>query len=100
MEKYKCEICGKNHTIYRSMEILTPRILSDMSEEEKEKRVKEFNGFYIVDEETLFANGWVNVEVENYESPFYYWKTWTSILRNDFLQNLEELKTGKIIELR
>lgn len=75
-----------------------PRILSDMSEEEKEKRVKEFNGFYIVDEETLFVNGWVNIEVENYESPFYYQKTWTSILRDDFLQNLEELKTGKIIE--
>ena len=98
MEKYKCEICGKNHKVYRSMDIPLPRMISEMSEEEREKRVKEFSGFYYVDDELLFANGWVNIEVENYEFPFYYWKTWSSISRKKFLDNLEELKTGKVIE--
>ncbi len=69
MEKYKCEKCGKNHTIYRSMEIPLPRMISEISEEEREKRVKEFNGFLVLDDEFLFANGWVNIEVENYEFP-------------------------------
>lgn len=98
MEKYKCEKCGKNHTIYRSIEIPLPRMISEMSEEEREKRVKEFSGFLIVDDEFLFANGWVNIEVENHEFPFYYWKTWSSISRNKFSENIEELKTGKVIE--
>lgn len=98
MEKYKCERCGKNHTVYKSMEIPLPRMISEMSEEEREKRVKEYSGFYFVDDKFLFANGWVNIEVENYEFPFYYWKTWSSISRKKFLDNLEELKTGKVIE--
>ena len=98
MEKYKCEICGKKHPIYTWMEIPIPMILFNMSEEEKEKRVKEFNGFYIIDEDILFASGWVNIDVENYDSPFYSWKTWTSIDKKEFIKNVEELKTGKIIE--
>ena len=97
MEKYKCKICEKNHQIYRSMDIPLPRIISEMSIEEREKRVKEFSGFYYVDENLLFANGWVNIEVENYEFPFYYWKTWTSISKKEFLERLEVLKTGKVI---
>jgi len=75
-----------------------PRMISEMSEEEREKRVKEFSGFLVVDDEFLFANGWVNIEVENYEFPFYYWKTWSSISRKKFLDNLEKLKTGKVVE--
>jgi len=57
MEKYKCEKCGKSHTVYRSLEIPLPRVISRMSESEREKRVRVVNGFYYVDEELMFAHG-------------------------------------------
>ncbi len=80
------------------MDVPLPRIISEMSEEEREERVKEFRGFLNVDDGLLYANGWVNVEVENYDFPFYSWKTWSSISRKKFLENLEEFSTGKVIE--
>ncbi|MGK0364037.1 MAG: hypothetical protein ACI85O_001091 [Saprospiraceae bacterium] len=98
MEKYKCEICGKKHPIYTSIDVPLPRIISEMSDEEKAKLIKEYNGLYYPDGKLLYINGWVVVEVENYEYPFYSWKTWSSISTERFLQKMEELKTGKIVK--
>jgi len=98
MDKYNCEICGKKHAIYTSLEIPFPRIISEIEEKERDNRVKEIDGFYIVDDTLLFANGWVNIEVEGKEFPFFYWKTWTSISKEKFMDNLEELNSGNVIE--
>lgn len=48
------------HAIYRSMEAPLPRLVLEMSEKEREKRVKASAGFVQVDDKLFFANGWVN----------------------------------------
>ena len=72
MDKYKCEICGKNHDVYVSLEMPLPEMISCMSDKERENRVEEIGGFYCVDDNLMFANGWVCIGVENYDFPFYY----------------------------
>jgi len=63
---------------------------------EREKRINKFGDFYSVDNNLLFVKGYIYVDLENYESPFFYWSTWASISREDFLKNLEEIKLGEI----
>ncbi len=88
------------HAIYRSMELPLPRLVLEMSEEEREKRVEEFAGFLKVDDNLFLANGWVNIEVKNQDYPFYSWKAWSSISAKKFSENLEELRKGKVIEFQ
>ena len=68
-----------------------------MPEEERENRVKLISGFYIVDNELIFANGWINIDVEKNDSPFYSWKTWTSISKKLFLEKQTALREGAIV---
>lgn len=98
MDKYKCEICGKNHDIFVSLSVPLPRMISSMSESDRELRVRKKDEFYYVDEDLMFANGWVNVGVENYDYPFFYWKTWVSISKSKFSNSINVLATGEIVE--
>ena len=70
-----------------------------MDENERKLRVKTLDEFLVVDDELLFANGWINIELENHEFPFFYWKTWTSISKDEFSSNLPELEAGKVVKL-
>lgn len=98
MEKYKCSICGKEHKIYRGLEMPAPDRIFELSEEERKSRVKKWDGFYFLDDKYFFVNGYINIALENHEFPFFYWKVWASISHKQFLEKLDELKTGKKIE--
>ena len=99
MDNYKCSICGKMHTIFRSMKVPLPNQISEMGEDERKLRVKTSDEFLVVDEKLLFANGWINIELQNHESAFFSWKTWTSISKDEFSRNIPVLEAGKIVEL-
>ena len=100
MEKYKCEICKKQHAVYRSIEIDLPNYILEMPEEEREKRIQRESIFCFVDNKTIFVNGYLNIESQNYESPYFYWKIWTSISGIDYQENLEKLIAGNIVEFK
>ena len=99
MKNYHCNICGNRHTIYHSMEVPLPRAVQEIPKAERENRVKESFPLLALDDDQLFANGWVNIEVENQEAPFYSWKTWSCIPKQQFMASLETLKTGQIVKL-
>lgn len=99
MEKYKCEICGKNHTVYRSLKAPLPRLILEIPEKERKRRVKESEPFCSLDKITFFINGYVNIDLKDHKSPFFYWKVWASISKEDFFKQLDQLRDGKIIQL-
>lgn len=98
MESFWCNVCGEEHPISVGLEIEFPRIISDMPIKESLKRVREFNGFYIVDHKMMFANGWIKIALEKDKSLFFKWKTWTSISKELFFEKYDEIEKGSKIE--
>lgn len=99
MEKYKCEICGKKHNVFRGIESPFPDLISDIPEEERENRIYDMKGMYIIDKEKLLGNGYILIEMENLDEPIFYWQVWVQISIKDFQNNLEQLKNGERVEL-
>ncbi len=99
MKKYKCEICGKNHNVYRGIESPLPDLISEIPEEERESRIHDMKGLCIIDKESLLGNGYILIDMENLDEPFFCWKVWVQISSEDFKNNLEQLKKGERVEL-
>jgi hypothetical protein len=100
MEEYKCEICGKKHNVFRVLESPLPDLITEIPEEERESRVNELNGFYVVDRKWFLGNGYIHIEMEGLDEPIFYWQVWATISPDDFQNNLENLMNGKTVELR
>ena len=100
MEKYKCDICGKKHNVFRSIESPLPELISDIPEEERENRIYDMKGIYIIDKEKLLGNGFILIEMENLDEPIFYWQVWVQISIKGFQDNLEQLKNGDRVELK
>lgn len=100
MEKYKCEICGKTHNVFRSLESPLPDLIADIPEEERESRLVEMEGFYIVDRKWFLGSGYILIEMENLDEPIFFWQVWATIEPNDFQDNLQNLINGQTIEIR
>jgi hypothetical protein len=100
MEKYKCEICGKNHSVYRSIESPIPELISEIPENEHEERIVEFKGLYVVDRKWILGNGYILIEMESLDEPIYYWQVWVSMSLIDFKNNLEKLTREEPIEVK
>lgn len=74
--KFQCEICSKKHDIYFGIKAdFSPR-LSEINAENP-SRVKEFEGFYIVDKSKVVLPGQISIKTE-YELDFYY-QTWVEV---------------------
>lgn len=100
MEKYKCEICGKNHEIYTRLESPLPELIAKIPEEERASRIKNFNNeFFVVDEKWFLGSGYIYIKLEGFEEPFFFWKVWSTISTIDYQKNLEKLKNGEVVEL-
>ncbi len=100
MENYKCEICGKKHDIFRGIESPLPDLLTDIPEEEKESRVNELNGLYIIDRKWILGKGYIYIEMEGLDEPIFCWQVWVTISPKDFQDNFENLMNGQTVELR
>lgn len=99
MEKYKCEICGKKHNVFRSLESPLPDLITDIPEKERESRVVEMEGFYVVDRKWFLGSGYILIEMENLDEPIFFWQVWATIAPNDFQDNLQNLINGQTVEL-
>ena len=98
MKKYQCPICEKTHDIYWGLEMPSPDRIFALSEEERKARVKEWEGFYFLDNKHFFVNGYIYIPFEDDEDTFLSWKVWASISHKQFVENLEALKMGERIE--
>ncbi len=99
MEEYKCKVCKQNHDIYRGLDIPLPRIMVDMTDQERVERVEAFNRFYFVDGKSLYASAYLNINLEKHDTPFFFWKVWVLLPHIGFLKILERLSFGEDIEL-
>lgn len=99
MNKYECRICGKSHNIFRVIECPEPDLLTELSEDEKRKRVEKIDGFYLLDQNTLFGNGMLLIDMEGLDEPIFYWKVWVSMSPREFYDNLEQIITYESTEL-
>ena len=93
MEKYKCQICNKNHNIFYWLESPTPRIILEMPEKEKIKRVEQKKHYYFLDREFILINGTIYIEINDTES-FFSWKVWARISNEEFKRTSSEFKRG------
>jgi len=99
MDTFKCEICGKEHEIYTGIETPEPELIVEFSDEEKEKRVKEFDGTYVVDSKTLFMKGEIFLYLKGDEEPYFSWPVWASFSLKDFQSKHDVFKEEQTIEL-
>ena len=99
MDKYKCEICGKEHNVFRILESPLPDLITEIPEEERDSRVEEVFGLYLVDRKWLLGNGYLYIELENLNDPIFYWQVWVSISPKEFQNCFEQLKVTDSVEL-
>jgi hypothetical protein len=99
MDKYLCEICGKKHNVFRILESPLPDLITEIPEEERDSRVEEVVGLYLVDRKWLLGNGYLYIELENLNDPIFYWQVWVSISPKDFQNCFEQLKVTDSVEL-
>lgn len=99
MDKYKCEVCGKNHQVFRSIEGPLPDMIFDIPEEEKKDRIHTFYDFHLVDKEFLFGKGWILIDMENLDEPIFYWHVWVQLEKDDYLKESNKLSEGKTMEM-
>jgi len=100
MHKYKCPICNKTHDIFRVAESPEPELLRGIPENERENRIYDMGGLYIVDNEVLLGNGDILINMEDLDEPIFYWQVWVKISISDFQKNLEALKNGGSVKLQ
>lgn len=97
-EKYKCKICGKKHQIFRSLESPDPELIRQIPESERKNRIKEVNGFYLIDKKILLGKGYIQIMLENFEEPLFFWNVWGSMELDQFQSKFENLYKQKRLE--
>lgn len=100
MEKYKCEICGRNHDYYGSYPMLSmPSIIEKMSDLEKEKLTKLHDFFYHLEGSFFLIKGDLFVKVKN-QDWFIHWEVWAKIEEDDFCSLPDDLDTSSIYRIK
>lgn len=93
MEKFKCDICNKTHDLYyESMILLEPDLLRNMSQAERNERVKTFNYFLLIDDSYYLSKADLFLNIRNSQKSMH-WEVWVKL----GLKELHEMtqKLGK-----
>ncbi len=93
MDFYNCKICNKKHDVFFSMICPEPDLISNMSEEDKAKRIIRDGSLVIVDRENVFINGIIFIELKK-ASEWLSWEVWVKIEKEEFLKQAAIVEKG------
>lgn len=93
MKKFTCDQCGKEHSLFLSMELPLPKIIREMSAEEREKRIRSNNSFFLLDSKWFLMKGKIIVPIKETNKDFS-WIVWIKVAKDDFLLNVDKGKRG------
>ncbi len=94
MDKYRCNICNKEHTAYYSIDIPPPELLTKLIETNDDKRLYRMDeNIYILNNVDLYIKGYVEIETLFSESNIAHF-TWMKIPVVDFAKSVEVIKEG------
>lgn len=95
MDNYKCKTCGKEHAVFKAVEVSKPERILEIAEAERAQRVKEIQGSYLIDDTLFLLQGDIFIYKEEEEKPFFTWSVWVSISLADFQSKAKELEERK-----
>lgn len=99
MEKYKCHICKKKHSVYYSSTGGIPKFLLEIRMNEELDRIEELStDFLLIDKVKVIVKGNIIVETEFTENPIFH-EAWISIPLNNYLSQVELAKCKQTLEL-
>lgn len=98
MDTYKCEICGKEHKIFKAVEAPAPEMITEIPEEEQAKRVKQIKGSYIIDDAVFLIRGDIFIYKKGEDKPYFIWSVWASFPLEKFKSKAEALQRGDNVE--
>ena len=94
MDRYRCNICNKEHTAYYSIDIPPPDFLTKLIQSKDEKRLYRMDeNIYILDKVDLYIKGYIEIETSFSESNIAHF-TWMKIPVFQFTKSVEILKQG------
>ena len=88
MEKYKCDICKKNHTIHYGVGHYIPEIVDEILNGKRDEDLRQEGHMYIIGNEKVLINGTIYVEVKEL-STHLYWQVWVDITKEAFFNAVE-----------
>ncbi|MEO0686029.1 MAG: DUF2199 domain-containing protein [Cyanobacteria bacterium J06649_11] len=101
MENYKCDICGKKHPVFRAMKSPSPAMIRDMSDKERDERVFEHDGLYIVDRKHMLLNGWIQIfHKDDISKSFFDWQAWVSVDAREFADKRSRFEMNKEVRIK
>ncbi len=95
MNKYKCDICSKNHTVFYGIKGHLPEDIKLLIEND-DKRILEYQGMYLLDKSNVLLKGTLQFQTEFIE-PFTYY-TWISLPAKEFVEKSESFKNEMAIK--
>lgn len=96
MDKYKCNICGKNHSIYFGFESLESETILEIPESERKNRVIKVGNLSVVDNQLIIVRGNLFVKCNELEETYLYFDVWVKIKTEDFQKKIEEYEKDKV----
>ncbi len=103
MEKYKCVICNKKHSLFYSISGGAPHKVIEITrkedDEEEQRRIKKLEGnAYLLDKEYFFISGELSIETLFTENPLIH-ETWLEFPAKDYLSQIEANKEKPTLTL-
>lgn len=99
MEKYKCQICKKKHSVYYSSTGGIPKFLLEIRMNEEFDRIEELSDdFLLIDKKKVIVRGNIMIETKFTENPIFH-EAWISIPLNNYLEQIEQTNDKPILEL-
>lgn len=99
MEKYKCQICKKKHSVYYSSTGGIPKFLLEIRMNEEFDRIEELSDdLLLIDKEKVIVKGNIMIETKFTENPIFH-EAWISIPLNNYLEQIEQTNGKPILEL-
>ena len=100
MEKYKCDICKKNHSVYYSSYDSMPRKVSDMLLKDESHRIEKVSeSHHLIDNSYLIVKGLILIETTFTEYPINH-EAWIEIPIKEYTDQLEDAKGKPTLTLK
>jgi len=99
MEKYKCHICKKKHSVYYSSTGGIPKFLLEIRMNEELDRIEELSDdFLLIDKEKVIVRGNIMIETNFTENSIFH-EAWISIPLYNYLEQIEQTNGKPLLEL-
>lgn len=97
MGNFKCRVCGKIHDYYKSMDLIEPEVITNMSDIEKEERIESFDDgeYFLVDKKYILIKCNLTISIQENDD-FFHWTIWVNVTPQAFFTAVKELRNKTV----